>query len=129
MYMRPPVAVSLPVPLMVSLPEDPLLFFSSPARPAPLSKVFSVPAPRVSDTFPELLSAIWNAGAPGVPVVPLVVYSPVWLRSIFTPARVRLALTPSSTKMESVVVWSTPSAMEMVSGVGEITENLPELSS
>ena len=61
--------------------------------------------------------------------MPLVVYSPVWLRSIFTPARVRLALTPSSTKMESVVVWSTPSAMEMVSGVGEITENLPELSS
>ena len=33
-----------------------MLFFSSPARPAPLSKVFSVPAPRVSDTFPELLS-------------------------------------------------------------------------
>ena len=70
MYMSPPVAVSLPVPLMVSLPEDPLLFFSSPARPAPLSKTFSVPALRVIDTFPELLSAIWNAGTPGVPVPP-----------------------------------------------------------
>ena len=99
----PPVASSVPVPSMVSLPDVP--FFWRPAQFLPLFKVFVLPSARVIVTSPVLLSSILNAQAFSVPET-----------SMFTPARVIFALTPLTTTILSSVV-ETPSLFAIVTAV------------
>ena len=71
---------------------SPSPFFCKPAHPYPLFSVFSEPSARVIVTFPVLSSAILNAAV-----------SLIDETSIFTPASVIFAETPSATSIRSVV--------------------------
>ena len=76
----------------MSVPVSSPPFFCKPAQLSPLFNMFTESSARVMVTFPWLLSAIFNAAV-----------SLIYETSIFTPASVIFAETPSATSIRSVV--------------------------